>query len=148
LPHRPALLDAVRTRVPNGAAPPELPVAGAFYVDWDVSERCDGCASVSGTGPRCAARCPTAAWRVAHEDGIAVLTHDVAACTGCGVCQRSCPQDALTPLPAVARADAGRVAKRRLAVARCRSCHQRIAASADGVCGNCRKRLAAAPPRR
>lgn len=144
LPHRPALLAAVRGRVTQGSTAPELPVAGAFYVDWDVSERCDGCASVNGAGPLCAARCPTGAWRVAHEDGAAVLTHDVAACTGCGVCQRSCPQDALTPQPAMATADAGRVAKRRLAVARCRGCHQPISASADGLCGNCRKRMAPA----
>ncbi len=147
LPHRPALLDAVRARVTPGSTAPELPVAGAFYVDWDVSEACDGCASVNGAGPRCAARCPTGAWRVAHEEGAAVLTHDVAACTGCGVCQRSCPQDALTPRPAIATADSGRVAKRRLAVARCRGCHQPISASADGLCGNCRKRMAVAPAR-
>jgi ferredoxin len=145
LPHRPALLAAVRARVAAGGAAPSLPVAGAFYVDWDVSDRCDGCASVNGAGPRCASRCPTGAWRVAHEAGAAALTHDVAACTGCGVCQRSCPQDALTPRPALATADAGRVAKRSLAVVRCRSCQRKTPVGNDGMCANCRKRLSAAP---
>jgi len=145
LPHRAALLDVVRRRLATrGDASVELPVLGAFYVDWAVDDSCDGCAGVAGAnGPRCVASCPSGAWRMGRAGGRAVLSHDAARCTACGLCEEVCPRDALRARPAPLAADAGRVAKRELPLAHCRGCHVAIAAGGDGLCPNCRKRLGA-----
>jgi ferredoxin len=149
LPHRAALLASVRRRVAErDGEPVALPLLGAFYVDWDASDRCDGCAGVAdANGPRCVAACPSGAWRMGRAGGRAVLSHDAARCTACGLCEEVCPRDALTAAPAPLAADAGRVAKRALPLARCRGCHAPIAAGGDGYCPNCRKRLGAWPGR-
>lgn len=137
LPHRAALLAAVRERCSNAEAEaPSLPVSGAWFVDWDVADTCDGCAG--GPRLRCVQACPNDAWRVAsaREDG--VLTHDAAACSGCGACQRACPRGALTARPAPIMADAGRLDKRRIPRPRCRACRQARAIGDDGLCRHCR----------
>jgi len=148
LPHRHALLDAVRARLaathPSGAptGPVMLPVPAAWYVDWDVSDACDGCAAEPRF--RCVAACPNGAWRVVRTQGDAALTHDAASCSGCGACERACPRSALSARPAALAADGGRQAKRTLAAAVCRSCRQAPARGPDGLCRHCRTRLALA----
>ena len=147
LAHRGALLAAVRRRVAaDGGALPSLPVPGAFYVDWDVNERCDGCAGVAGAnGPRCVAACPSGAWRMGRSGDRGVLSHGAARCTACGLCEEVCPRRALSARPAPIAADAGWLPKRRLPLVRCRGCHVAIPAGGDGWCPNCRKRMASWP---
>jgi len=158
LPHRERLLAAARHRARELAGPvPTQPVPGAFFVDWDVADRCDGCAGIPTEGrsntlagapgdtPRCVAACPGGAWRMARRPDGATLSHDAARCTACGLCAERCPRDALRPLPARVTADAGRSPKRTLPTRRCRGCHRPIVAGGDGLCGNCRKRLGAIP---
>ena len=150
LAHRAALLTAVRRQLAaRGGEPLELPLLGAFYVDWEVHERCDGCAGDAGAnGPRCVAACPSGAWRLGRAGGRAVLSHDSARCTACGLCEEVCPRNALSARPAPLAADAGRLPKRALPLVRCRGCHAAIAAGGDGLCPNCRKRLGAWPAER
>ncbi len=143
LPHRERLLAAARQRARELAGPvPTVPVPGAFFVDWEVADRCDGCAGAPGDTPRCVAACPGGAWRMARRPDAATLTHDAARCTACGLCAERCPRDALRARPAPATADAGRPPKRVLPTRRCRGCHRPVVAGGDGLCGNCRKRLA------
>ena len=149
LPHRAGLLAAARKHVAAAADhAEELPVLGAFFVDWQVADACDGCREADG--PRCLSACPNGAWRLGSAGADAVLSHDAARCSGCGACRLACPRSALEPRPAALRADAGRLAKRTFALARCRLCRQRPTKAADGLCGNCRKRqhLAASVPQR
>ena len=149
LPHRAALLAAARKHVTAAAdEADELSVLGAFFVDWKVADACDGCQEADR--PRCLGACPNGAWRLGSAGAEAVLSHDAASCSGCGACRRSCPRSALEPQPAPLRADAGRLAKRTFALARCRICRQRPTKGADGLCGNCRKRqqVAASVPQR
>jgi MinD superfamily P-loop ATPase len=139
LPHREGLLAAVRERCSTDVTqPPLLPVPAAMFVDWDVADSCDGCADAAR--PRCVQACPNEAWRVASADE--ALTHDAAACSGCGACQRACPQSALAPLSAPITADAGRLAKRHIPRQRCRACRQPRATGSDGLCRHCRTRRA------
>lgn len=139
LPHRAALLAAVRERCArSGVEALPLPVSGAWFVDWDVCDACDGCSGAPR--PHCVQACPNGAWRVASAGDDGMLTHDAAACSGCGACQRACPRAALQPLPAPITADAGRLAKRRLARPRCRACRQARAIGGDGLCRHCRTR--------
>jgi len=149
LPHRERLLLAARERADLSDAPPrELPVAGAFFVDWQVGDACDGCSQAGG--PRCERACPNGAWRLGSSAGETVLSHDAARCSGCGACALACPQEALEPRSAPVTADAGRAAKRAFAVARCRVCRRRVSHGGDGLCPNCRKRqgvAASLPPR-
>ena len=149
LPHRERLLRAARERADLSDAPPcELPVAGAFFVDWQVGDACDGCSQAGG--PRCERACPNGAWRLGSSAGETVLSHDAARCSGCGACALACPQEALEPRSAPVTADAGRAAKRAFAVARCRVCRRRVSHGGDGLCPNCRKRqgvAASLPPR-
>jgi len=145
LPHRPALLDAVRSRLAAPAAtaaPVTLPVLGAWYVDWSVNDACDGCAAEPRA--RCVTACPNGAWRVARAEGCAALTHDAASCSGCGACERACPRGALAARPAALAADAGRQSKRALTAGVCCSCRQAPARGPDGLCRHCRTRLALA----
>ena len=149
LPYRESLLAAARERARAlDVAPLELPVAGAFFVDWQVGDACDGCAQAGG--PRCERACPNGAWRLGSRAGETVLSHDAARCSGCGACARACPRSALDPRPALVTADAGRLAKRSFALSRCRLCRQRVSHGGDGLCTNCRKRqgvAASLPPR-
>lgn len=149
LAHRAALLASVRWRLAEREGEPvALPLLGAYYVDWDVRDRCDGCAGVAdANGPRCVAACPSGAWRMGRAGGRAVLSHDAARCTACGLCEEVCPRAALSPRPAPLAADAGRLAKQGFPLARCRGCHAAIAGGGDGFCPNCRKRLGAWPGR-
>lgn len=141
LPHRAAFLAAVRDqRTQTHTEPPSLPVAGAWFVDWDVTDACDGCAGAPRA--RCVQACPNQAWRVAQARMDATLTHDAAACSGCGACQRACPHDALSAQPAPLTATAGRLVKRRIARPRCRVCAQARATGDDGLCRHCRSRRA------
>ncbi len=149
LPYRGGLLAAARERAAMATERPhELPVLGAFFVDWQVAEACDGCRKVDG--PCCVSACPNGAWRLGRTTKETVLSHDAARCSGCGACALACPRSALEPGPAAVCADAGRLAKRTFAVTRCRVCRMRPAKGADGLCGNCSKRqhVAASVPQR
>lgn len=149
LPHRAGLLAAARERfVALGAPARGLPLPGAFFVDWEVTDACDGCRAAEG--PRCVGACPNGAWRLGGAGTESVLSHDAARCSACGACTLACPQAALEARPAPVTADAGRLAKRRFPRSRCRACRQRAARGADGLCNNCRKRrglLTSLPPR-
>jgi len=134
LAYREMLLTAVRRQAKMaGATEVTLPLINPFYCDWDVADSCDGCS-------KCVTSCPTGAMKNAQIDGVAVLSHDVALCTACGLCAEVCPHDSLTPRPALITADAGRVAKRKLLLAHCKSCNVKIPTGGDGKCENCRKR--------
>ena len=139
LAYREMLLTAVRRQAKMaGATEVTLPLINPFYCDWDVADSCDGCS-------KCVTSCPTGAMKNAQIDGVAVLSHDVALCTACGLCAEVCPHDSLTPRPALITADAGRVAKRKLLLAHCKSCNVKIPTGGDGKCENCRKREGLTP---
>ncbi|NBC94845.1 MAG: hypothetical protein GVY27_00670, partial [Deinococcus-Thermus bacterium] len=155
-PHRDELLTAVRRRLADASEPrPELPIEDAFYLDWSVSDACDGCAAGDRSRPACIAACPTDAWRLARPEtrgGGLRLSFDPAACLGtaCSHCATACPRDALEARPARITADGGRSDRKALPVHRCRSCRTPIHAGGTGLCANCRKRqgLALGPPAR
>lgn len=60
---------------------------GVFY-DFSVSEACDACGM-------CEAMCPSGAWNVAKYDGKAELMFDTVSCSGCMLCVRQCPKNAI-----------------------------------------------------
>jgi Fe-S-cluster-containing dehydrogenase component len=139
LPHRGAFLAATREQCSRtGAEPPLLPVIGAPFVAWEVAASCDGCAGAAR--PRCVQACPNEAWRVANARTNGTLTHDVAACSGCGACGRACPRNALASRPATITADGGRQVKRHIARPSCRECAHARATGDDGLCRHCRSR--------
>lgn len=143
LPYRDELLAATRRALHERSEPtPELPVEEAFYLDWSVSDACDGCSDPSGHEPACAAACPSDAWRMRRTEAGMELTLDPALCLGdrCRRCESVCPHSALAPRPIALSADAGRGARRSIATARCRSCRRPIPAGGSELCPNCRKR--------
>lgn len=143
LPYRDELLSVTRRAGRDRSeAAPELPVDGAFYLDWSVSDACDGCSGRGGHAPACAAACPSDAWRMRRTEAGMELTLDPALCLGdrCRRCEAACPHAALTARPIALGADAGRGTRRRVATARCRSCRRPIPAGGSGLCPNCRKR--------
>lgn len=86
----------------------------------------------------CAALCPTGALQPVDDATGTGLDFDPAPCIGCALCQRVCPENALTVTPA--GGDGAVIPLTRFTSAPCRRCgHEFTAASGQELCPGCRK---------
>lgn len=87
---------------------------GVFY-DFSVSESCNACGV-------CEAMCPHGAWKISKHDGKAELKFYITECTGCMLCVKKCPENALSLCEKISWPPESESLKKELNMIRCRHC--------------------------
>jgi len=103
---------------------------------WQVSASCTAC-------NLCVGNCLQRAWDLVFDNGKACLTHSPIHCTGCGLCRKICPQNALEPAPVTwSKTAKGAFIKRVFATKKCESCNKAyiVKGTEDQHCKACIKR--------
>lgn len=66
--------------------------SACVQINYEISNLCRGCVART-----CIHSCPKGAVHINHDNGKAVIDHDV--CISCGICYRSCPYHAIVYIP-------------------------------------------------
>ncbi len=117
-----------------------------FWNHWSVSEKCDGC-------KKCQSVCLGNAWKVENEDGALKIYNRLGSCYKCGLCEKNCPQSAISKSSPVKVKLNEYALKREIALATCSICGKQFI-SEDGSEDRCtvcikkellRKKISSAP---
>lgn len=128
---RKALLDAMK----NIDVVDERNNLDMFWGYWDVNIDCDGCG-------KCISNCPGKAWEMEKTDTVIKLYHKFGNCYKCGLCEKTCPKNAITK-ESVHDFQLSEVnLKREITLNTCNVCNKKFipASIEDNECGICKKK--------